>query len=132
MAMTDSGATVKSPPEHAQDFFAEARANGALWSIRDQEAHTPLRLPDGALIVPFWSNPGRAHRFVDASPEYLAYGVVKVPLAEWRLRRWYPGLRRERVHARLNWSTRGGPVVDVSARELDAGLFPPARPVGSR
>jgi len=124
----DSTDTASTPPlDPRAVFFDEARARGALWTIRDSDGELASSHSGDTRIVPFWSSPERVRRFAHTSRDHLSYDVVTIPLAEWRVRRWYPSLRRDRVWVRLNWRTAQATQVEVSAEEFNAQLFPARR-----
>lgn len=114
-----------TPPDPRAEFFAQAHAHGAVWTIRDADGELACPRAGAWRIVPFWSSPDRVRRFVRTSRDYLSFEVVKIPLAEWRMRRWYPSLRRDRARVRLNWKLTDTVPTDVSAMDFNNGLFPP-------
>jgi hypothetical protein len=113
-------------------FYEEARARGAIWAIRDADGDLASPGTGTTRIVPFWSSPERVHRFVRTSRDHLSFDVVKIPLVEWKVRRWYPSLRRDRARMWLNWRLTDAAPVEVSADQFNTGLFPPRVPKDPR
>ena len=104
----------------ADAFYSEVVAHQTVWAIRDANGFPAPEGPDGR-SMPFWSLKRRAERVVESVPAYSAFQVVSITLPEWR-GRWLPGLERDGVRARLNWSGSNATGYDVDAEAVELNL----------
>ena len=106
---------------HAESFFAEALDAGEVWSVRDADGLPVPKNAEGRRAMPFWSKKSRAERVVNTVPAYSGFGVVGLPLAEWRSR-WLPGLLRHGLLVGLNWSGSVATGYDVEPQDVERSL----------
>lgn len=106
----------------AAAFYEEARAGGAVWTVRDDAGIPAPMNGEGVRAMPFWSKRSRAERVIVNVPDYAGFEPVQVPLSEF-LERWAPGLAKDGLLVGLNWSGPRALGYDVTPDEVAARLM---------
>jgi hypothetical protein len=112
---------VSTSAAQAAAFFAEAAAGGEVFGIKDAGGFPAPLSGSGERAMPFWSNRSRAEKVCASVPAYEGFGVVPLPLAEWR-ERWLSGLARDGLRVGLNWSGARATGYDFTPNEVLARL----------
>jgi len=112
---------VSTSAVQAAAFYAEARREQSVWTIRDQDGFPAPLNSDGKRAQPFWSLRGRAERIIEQVPAYAGFAVEEIPLGAFR-ERWLPGMAADGLRVGLNWSGERATGYDLTANEVERNL----------
>jgi hypothetical protein len=104
----------------AAAFYKEALELGFVWTLKDSGG-IPAPQTDEGRAMPFWSKASRAQKVIDNVPAYADFGVISVPLQEFR-ERWLPGMLRDGLRVGLNWSGAFATGYDLPPEDVERNL----------
>lgn len=102
-------------------FYQETLKSSKVWTIKDEKRFPAPLSKDGNRSMPFWSPKERVINLVGKTEAYSKFEVFEITLDDF-LKKWIPGLIKDKLQIGINWSGKQATGYDFNPKSLKDNL----------